>query len=287
VSDPADLYIELLKKSLTHSLYKGADALGYRSRNPLKRWLVGAMRRRNVAAVRILEDHEEKRSVGEYWPMFAQTMIGKQRLDSLHECIDTVLREGVPGDLIETGVWRGGATIFMRGLLEVRGVTDRIVFAADSFEGLPPPKPDVYAADADATYHLEEELAVSLEEVKDNFRRYGLLDEQVSFLKGWFKDTLPTLGDRRFALARLDGDMYESTIDALTNLYPRLSRGGFLIIDDYSIDECREAVTDYRRDNRISEELQEVDWSGVFWRKGDEPSSIADSTKSAGAASQR
>ncbi len=105
--------------------------------------------------------------------------------------------------------------------------------------------------------------------MKQNFRRYGLLDDQVRFLKGWFRDTLPTVRDREWALIRLDGDMYESTIDGLTNLYPGLAPRGFVIVDDYSsVDACRQAVHDFRKAHEsIDDPLVDVDWTGVYWRR--------------------
>ena len=86
-------------------------------------------------------------------------------------------------------------------------------------------------------------------------------------LEGWFKDTLPTVADRTWAVIRLDGDMYESTMDALTNLYPQLSPGGFLIVDDYGFEPCRQAVADYRAAHGIDEPIEEIDWLGAFWRR--------------------
>jgi O-methyltransferase len=264
----ADDYIELLKGSVTHALYTGADALGYTPTNPLRRALVSHFRRKNVEMVHVLDNQEELRQRGEYWPLFAQTMIGRQRLDNVHECIETVLRDDVPGDLIETGVWRGGSVIFMRGVLRAHGVTDRNVWVADSFQGLPPANLELYPQDAESDdFHSMEELRVSLDEVKENFRRYGLLDDQVKFLPGWFKDTLPTLGDERFAVIRLDGDLYESTIDAITNLYPRLEPGGFCIVDDYGMAPCRQAVADYRAEHGIEDEILPIDNSGAYWRR--------------------
>ena len=112
------------------------------------------------------------------------------------------------------------------------------------------------------------ELAVSLEDVKANFARYDLLDEQVIFVEGFFSETLPLLDVEPFALIRLDGDMYESTYVALENLYPRLSIGGFVIIDDYgAIPQCCQAVEDYRKKNGITDEIKLVDWTGVWWQK--------------------
>jgi hypothetical protein len=206
--------------------------------------------------------------VGGYWPLFAQTMVGHKRLDNVQHCIEEILRDQVPGDLIETGVWRGGSVIFMRGMLKAHEVKDRTVWVADSFEGLPPPDLERYPQEEGSDeFHTMTELAISLDEVKENFSRYGLLDDQVKFLPGWFKDTLPTLGDEQFALIRLDGDMYESTIDALNSLYPRLSPGGFTIIDDYGMVPCRQAVADYREEHGIVEEIVDIDISGAYWRK--------------------
>ena len=201
-------------------------------------------------------------------PTSARTMIGRERLDNLQFCVERALDDRVPGDLIETGVWRGGSTIFMRAILKARDVTDRRVWVADSFEGLPPPDPEKFPEDDGDVLYTKKILSVSLEEVKNNFRRYGLLDGQVEFLKGWFRDTLPDAPVEKLAVARLDGDMYESTIDALVNLYPKLSPGGFLIVDDYGgIEACRKAVHDYRDRHGIKEEIIRIDWNGVYWRR--------------------
>ena len=156
----------------------------------------------------------------------------------------------------------------MRGVLAANAVHDRRVVVADSFEGLPPPNIDRFPQDAELTLHLVPELAISLEEVKSNFARYGLLDEQVVFVKGFFSQTLPALDAGPFSLIRLDGDMYESTMDALIHLYPKLSTGGFCIVDDYGcIPACRRAVRDYRASQAITEPIAMIDWTGAFWRK--------------------
>ena len=195
-------------------------------------------------------------------------MIGFKRLANLRMCVEAVLADGIPGDLIETGVWRGGATIFMRAILKAFGVVDRFVWVADSFAGLPPPDTRRYPHDQGMTLHEFPQLAVSLESVQDNFRRYGLLDGQVRFLKGWFRDTLPAAPIERLAVLRLDGDLYESTIQALDCLYAKLSVGGFVIVDDYgNVPACRQAVHDFRAEHGISEPIERIDWGGVFWRR--------------------
>ena len=106
---------------------------------------------------------------GTYYPKRAHTMIGMKRLQNIQDCFEDVIRNDIEGDLIETGVWRGGATIFMKGLVDFYGV-NRKVFVADSFEGLPPPDPSKYPADKGDKHSTYKFLSVSLEEVKENFR---------------------------------------------------------------------------------------------------------------------
>jgi hypothetical protein len=208
----------------------------------------------------------QTREYGQDWPQSAHSMIGKKRLANLRNLTESVLGNKVEGDLIETGVWRGGACILMRAILDAYCIKDRCVWVADSFEGLPEPNEKSYPADMGDTFHSYKELAVSLEQVKMNFEKYDLLDEQVKFLKGWFKDTLNDAPIEKLALLRLDGDMYESTWDALTALYPKVSSGGYVIVDDYHVVEgCRIAVHDYLAKNRLSPEIKEIDGVGVYW----------------------
>jgi O-methyltransferase len=197
----------------------------------------------------------------------SHSMIGTKRLENIQYCIETVLADNIKGDFIETGIWRGGACIFMRGILMAYGVTNRVIWAADSFEGVPVPtlKED---ADLDISRNVLPVLAVPIEDVKELFARYGLLDEQVRFLKGWFKDTLPTAPIEQLAILRLDGDLYESTMDALVPLYDKVARGGFVIVDDYgSCPPCKLAVHDFRAKHGIRDALQVIDVHGVYWRK--------------------
>ena len=215
-----------------------------------------------------------EREEGRVRPSRAETMIGLKRLDNIRASIETALRDDVPGDVIETGVWRGGATIFMRAVLKAHSERTRIVWVADSFCGLPQPNPGEYPADLDDRHHSYSALNVSLDEVKENFRRYGLLDDQVRFLEGWFKDTLPAAPIERLAVLRMDGDMYESTMQALESLYPRLSPGGFCIVDDYALTGCRRAVDDYRARHGIDEQLHVIDWTGVYWRKATDAGAV-------------
>ncbi|MCC6348658.1 MAG: class I SAM-dependent methyltransferase [Candidatus Eisenbacteria bacterium] len=270
-STAAELYLDLLKRVLTRALFPEHLHRVEYPRGDARRTLFAPLQRmlasRDMAVVRRSAQDSALRETGRDWPADAESMIGLRRMENLQACVTDVLNRGVPGDLIETGVWRGGAVIFMRAILKAYGDESRAVWVADSFEGLP--KPDArYAADAGDRFHAFDTLAVSLEQVRENFRRYGLLDSRVKFLKGWFKDTLPAAPVERLAVARLDGDMYESTMDALRALYPKLSVGGYLIVDDFgTVPGCRKAVEDYRAEHRISEPIADIDGWGAYWRR--------------------
>lgn len=279
-STPEALYLELLKKCLTRYVFgepfRAVESPGRIPWWPLSakiRWGLYAQIRKWLASRQLVLVYRmpfdpDRRAEGHDWPLEAETMVGLKRLDNLQYCITDVLRQGVPGDLIETGVWRGGATIFMRAVLKIYGDTERIVWVADSFRGLPKPDPERYPADAGDLLWTQTRLSVSLEEVKANFTRYGLLDDQVRFLVGWFRDTLPGVRIDRLSVLRLDGDLYESTMDALRYLYPKLSVGGYVIVDDYGgVPACRAAVEDFRAKDGITEEVKRIDYTGAFWQR--------------------
>ncbi len=274
-SDPADLYLDLLKGCLTRSLFADEqlgqviNLGGWRAHvwDAYKRY----KKHPNLRIVQAATASAEHYAVGRPGPKTGETMIGHARLDNIQHCVTSVVEDEVPGDLIEAGVWRGGAAILMRAVLKCHGVSDRRVWLADSFEGLPAPNPEEYPADQGLELSGGARLAASVEQVKANFARYGLFDDDVEFLVGWFKDTLPNAPIEQLALVRLDGDLYESTMDAITALYPRLSVGGYLIVDDYNSPvwskACGRAIRDYRAAHNITEPIQEIDWTGVYWRR--------------------
>ena len=249
--DSRELYLSLLKRVLTDTIFADepdADAGG-------------------LAFLDGFIDH--------YIRGRAVTMVPLVRLDNVHRCAIDVIEHQVPGDFIETGVWRGGTTIFMRAVLACYGISDRRVWVADSFQGLPEPDAEKYPIEASThsgkvMVGVYKHFAASLEEVQRNFARFGMLDEQTVFLKGWFKDTLPTAAIQRLAIMRLDGDYYESTRDALLHLYPKLSPGGYVIVDDYGEDTwtyCRRAVDDYRQQEGIVQPLIRIDSKCFYWQK--------------------
>lgn len=266
-------YLELLKKVLTHTLWTERTRLIDTSLMPpsFKRSVAsgvcGALRAFHLGLVRYVTSDSKLREEGKDWPEYAHSMIGMKRLANIQHCVESVIRDKIPGDLIETGVWRGGAVIFMRAILKAYGIADKVVWVADSFQGIPVADEKNFPADKGELSHVRTVTAVSQDEVAENFRRYGLLDEQVRFLPGWFKDTLPGAPIDKLAVLRLDGDLYQSTIEALENLYPKLQRGGYVIIDDYAWPACKQAVQDYRDREGISDKIDPVDAWGAYWRR--------------------
>jgi len=271
------MYLDLLKMALLGNLYSESEEY---QRVQMRRgsWqarvfapLAWILSQKSYFLHKRVQLTPEKVMDGLYWPANGLTMIGRKRLDNVQKCLESVIADGIDGDVIETGVWRGGTCILMKALLNLYGSKKRL-FVADSFRGVPKPDGEKYPADAaeerKEAFYLFDQLAVSLEQVRANFRRFGVLDDQVLFLEGWFKDTLPTAPISKLALMRLDGDLYESTWDALTNLYPKLQSGGYCVIDDYGgIPACKQAVDDYRLQQGISEAVIPIDRTGVYWRR--------------------
>lgn len=248
--DPKSLYLDLLERSLLDGIYGEGRKSLFR-----------------IFWQRIRHPYLTRRGTI-HWPSRAHSMIGQARMQQLRAAIETTILEDIPGDYIETGVWRGGACILMRGVLAAYGVKDRRIFCADSFNGLPPPNGSLYPADKRDSLFRFDELAVSEPQVRHNFLSYGLLDDQVVFVRGIFSETLPSLSSNRFAILRLDGDMYESTMDAISNLYDSVSPGGFIIVDDYgAIKACEKAIHDFLDHRHITVDMHKVDNSCVWWRK--------------------
>ena len=196
-------------------------------------------------------------------------------LGNTQACMETVLNDDIPGDFLEAGVWKGAQCIMMRAVLAAYGVTDRTVYVADSFEGLPIVDHEKYPLDAahrDQTFvESQAHYAVSDQQVLRNFSRLGLLDDQVQTLKGWFGDTLPGCPARQLAVLRIDGDYYESNMDVLEALYDRVPTGGYIIIDDYGLKGMQgyQAVDHFRRQRGITDEMIQIAPHNQvhYWRK--------------------
>jgi hypothetical protein len=208
----------------------------------------------------------ELRTNGLDWPD-AMTMIGMKRMQNIFECISIIMKNNTAGDFMECGIWRGGAVIFMRSLLDTYQDKDRIVWGADSFEGVPPDEMRLCDDDKGVVFGFKEYLGVPQSKVEENLRKYGFLNNRVKLIPGWFKDTLHNAPVRKLALLRLDGDLYESTMDELNALYHKVVPGGFVIVDDYGLKMCKKAVDEFRESQGIKSPLKSVDWTGVYWQK--------------------
>jgi O-methyltransferase len=244
-------YLELLKLCLCDLCGTSTASVG--------KWEDGSVTSRELRG-----EERRLRAAGMDWPLQGLTMVGLNRLDDLQACVESVVRDDVEGDLIEAGAWRGGASILMRATLDSLGADDRTVHVADSFQGFP-------VADDQGHLNVSDFLAVPLEEVQANFARFGL-ERGVAFVPGFFEETLAELAGERWSLIRLDGDTYEATWHTLASLYPGLSTGGYVVVDDYrAMPECGRAVEDFRREHGIAEPLEEVDWTCLRWRRATEP----------------
>jgi hypothetical protein len=264
-----DAYLRLLKLSL-------CDLTGVVTREV--RWTED----RRVFS-RALTDNRQlrDRAEGKDWPLDGLTMVGLRRLDDLQACVESIVGEGVPGDLIEAGAWRGGASILIRATLDTLGATDRQLWVADSFQGFPLPEDQ----NSEADRRLESEmsrigfLAPSLESVRQSFARFGVT-EGVSFLPGFFEQTMTSLRGRRWSLVRLDADTYRATRVVLRALYPGLAQRGYVVVDDYFHpylpESCRKAVDEFRAEHGITEPIEQIDWNGARWRKATLPLSESD-----------
>jgi len=173
------------------------------------------------------------------------TMVGVHKLDWLHAMIQGL--DGVEGDLVECGAWRGGASIYMKGVAEARfhagAAPKRRVLVADTFRGFPKAKD---AVDTDG-WAIQNFAVGGADAVRATFARYGLLDEDVFLLEGFFHETLPSAPTSRIALLRLDCDMYRSTLDALEALYDRIAPGGIVVHNNWQYTSARAGLLDFRR----------------------------------------
>ena len=273
-----DLYLELLKQCLSRSIFGERFKPLLKPRSAAKwKWLwwhvvypilETVLSRVDLELVRKAHFDWQACRDGSYYHSEAESMIGIAGLNNVQNCVTDCLRRGVPGDLLEAGVWRGGTTILMRAVLRAHGDIDRKVWVADSFEGCPKPRVPSERTDR---HWFNNFLCVPFEQVRANFERYGLLDDRVVFLPGWFAETLPNAPIHKLAVLRVDADMYSSTLDVLNALYGKVSKDGYVIVDDYfTIEACRRAVDEFRGARNITTKIHNVDDCRAFWQVEDE-----------------
>ncbi len=202
------------------------------------------------------------------------TMTGKYALFALRRAVQYVAASGIPGDVVECGVWRGGSMMAVARTLVELGDTSRTLHLFDTFEGMPPPTDADRSAAGEAAADLlrQGEKGTStvwayspLDEVKRNVALAGYPADRLTFVQGKVEDTLPAAAPDRIALLRLDTDWYESTRHELVHLWPRLSVGGVLIIDDYGYWQgARRAVDEFVAERQLKLLLNRVDHTAVL-----------------------
>lgn len=209
-----------------------------------------------------------------YWPVTQVSMVSYEMLMFLHEAILSAPRNT---NVVECGVWKGGASIFAHFNIQMR--TDKMtLYLCDSFAGLPAP---VAVEDKNMKlHHCSDVLAASITDVQNNFKRFGINpcdNEHIKFVAGYFCDTMPTCKNtiKNIGVLRVDCDMYQSTMDVLDNLYDNVVDGGYIIIDDYNAMPESNAAIDYfiNKRKRIYGEtikLRGIEGSehGCYWVKG-------------------
>lgn len=238
-----DAYIDLIKRTVTNYCYLGGDA-------PFEQF-------------RCVTHYQVDRGEWKIDPLARPaTLLSKAQLDLIERCLIEVHERGVPGDLIEAGIWRGGAIMMMRALLYAYDIPGRRIFASDSFAGIPKNKRTL----GDPVDNWRDRWVAGPEEVRNNMARFGLLDDRIQFVAGFFADSLPALAGERFALMRLDSDSYDSVEESLVYLYPLLSSGGIIIIDDWHLVACKTAVMNYRERHGVTEDLKIYD-GNAYWVK--------------------
>jgi hypothetical protein len=257
-----------------------------------------------ATVLNMIYEPDPTKITGEKWPgANTMTMVGLRRINNVQALMEDTIINNIPGDFIETGAWRGGVCAFAAAIFTAYGQwKTRNVWIADSFKGIPPVNITEYPQDKP---HIGSDKWTILTnnpagKVQDMFKALDLYRPEVKWLIGWFKDTLPRFQkedkNTKFSIIRLDGDIYESTIQALTFLYPSLSVGGmysvvtitiyfnpdnifkgYTIIDDFTDwHGCRTAVLDFRKACGITDEDSPITLTyhkkgeparGVWWKK--------------------
>lgn len=211
----------------------------------------------------------DARASGLDWPYLGKTMIGILRLRQTLNLLLTAFTNNIPGGFMETGVWRGGASIFIRAIFRAVRQYQRPVIVCDSFKGLPPINASSYHDWVNFEYVFY--LRVSDDEVRQHFIEAGVYDPQIYFVKGFFNETMPVLSNmvHRLVFLRLDGDMYESTVDVLYRFYDKVSIGGYVYIDDWKL-PAEWATAHFFQVHNMTEQLITMDGNTVYWQKTQE-----------------
>jgi len=200
------------------------------------------------------------------------TMTSSERISAFCHAVRYIAKHGIPGDIVECGVWRGGSMMAAALTLQAEQDIFRTLHLFDTFAGMPPPSEIDRAAQSgrSAASLLEEADSSSdlwalatIDDVRANLESTNYPADRIRFIRGRVEDTIPREAPEEIAILRLDTDWYQSTRHELMHLYPKLSIGGILIVDDYGHWEgARRALDEYISDNRLVILLQRIDYTG-------------------------
>jgi O-methyltransferase len=200
------------------------------------------------------------------------SMTSEERLYAVNKAIDYVVKNNIKGDIIECGVWRGGSSMCaMLSLLSLNN-NDRTFYLYDTFEGMTEPTEqdkDSLGNEAKTYYENRKKTTddmmwcyAPIDDVKKNIRSTNYPENLVNYVKGKVEETIPETTPESIAVLRLDTDWYESTYHEMVHLFPKLVKGGVLIIDDYGHwTGARKAVDQYFKENNIQMLLNRVDYT--------------------------
>ena len=253
--EAARLYLDLLKRNLVR--WDEAKIVPLSGKGLLRRAARSVLAARGFEVCQIKPFVAEQRETGRDWAD-GPTVVGLRRLDNIQQCMETVLREGVPGDVVDAGLWRGGPSILMRAVLAAMGDAERCVWCADlRWE----------AGSGETIYPAVPYRTPPLDVVKGNFERYAMLDGRVRFVVGPFAATLAAAPIGRVAVLRLDTETFEATREVLEALYAKLPPGGFVIVNDYGQGrDTRRAVDGFRHAHQVRATVVDIDGTGAYWR---------------------
>jgi hypothetical protein len=202
-----------------------------------------------------------------------ETMTSPERIFSLIEATKYIISSGIEGDIVECGVWRGGSVMAILNTLKAMMSSDKHIYLYDTFDGMSEPTSEDVSIDGSSAKELLNESEKDdqsiiwaysgMEVVKKNILSVGYEQEKIHFVKGKVEDTIPETMPDKISLLRLDTDWYESTKHELKHLFPRLSKGGILILDDYGHWQgARKAADEYFSYNHVSIFLSRADYTG-------------------------
>ena len=249
-----------------------AETLKQRANMRLLKTVTRLLSRRGyeLSGSKVMPPDYDEATVALFAKIQPYTLTSHERMFALRQAVIYVVEAGIPGALVECGVWRGGSMLAIASTLVELGATDRDLYLFDTFETMPPPGPnDVDVWGQHASEYYDAAMAspvysyIPEEQIKSILVGAGYPAERLHFVKGMVEETIPAGAPEQIALCRLDTDWYESTAHEMRHLYPRIAPGGVLLIDDYGhFMGSKQAVDEYMEEQGLHLLLNRIDFTG-------------------------